>query len=63
MWHIETSLGRSQGGRGIGRRDHFLPYEFIKRTIQCRANFTKQLLIASKDIRLPEKQPTVFERR
>ena len=39
--------GRSRDGGGIGRRDHFLPYKFIKRTIQRRANFTKQLLITS----------------
>ena len=38
---------RSQDGRGIGRGDHFLPYKFIERTIQRRANFTKQLLITS----------------
>ena len=39
--------GRSQDVGGIGQGDHFLPYEFIERTIQSRANFTKQLLIAS----------------
>ena len=38
---------RSQDGGGIGRGDHFLPYKFIKRTTEHRANFTKQLLIAS----------------
>ena len=37
----------SQDGVGIGRGDHFFPYKFIERTIECRANFTKQLLIAS----------------
>ena len=40
-------VGRSQDGGGIGRGDHFLPYIFIERTIEHRANFTKQLLIAS----------------
>ena len=39
--------GRSQDGGGIGQGDHFLPYKFIERTIERRANFTKQLLIAS----------------
>ena len=39
--------GRSQDGGGIGRGDQFLPYKFIKRTIERRENFTKQLLIAS----------------
>ena len=39
--------GRSQDGGGIGRGDHFLFYEFIKRITERRANFTKQLLIAS----------------
>ena len=38
---------RSQDGKGIGRGDHFLPYKFIERTIERRANFTKQFLIAS----------------
>ena len=38
---------RSQDGRGIGQGDHFLPYKFIERTIECRANFTKQFLITS----------------
>ena len=46
---------RSQDGRGIGQGDHFLPYKFIKRTIQCRANFTKQLLIASWGHQKPRK--------
>ena len=39
--------GRRQDGGGIGRGDHFLSYKFIERTIEHRANFTKQLLIAS----------------
>ena len=39
--------GRSQDGGGIGQGDHFLPYKFIERTIERRANFTKQLLMAS----------------
>ena len=38
---------RSQDGGGLGRGDPFLPYKFIERTIQHRANFTKQLLITS----------------
>ena len=37
----------SQDGGGIEWGDHFLPYKFIERTIERRANFTKQLLIAS----------------
>ena len=55
--------GRSQDGGGIGRGDHFLPYKFIKRITERRANFTKQLLIVVEVIRHPEKQPIVFERR
>ena len=39
--------GRSQDGGGIGPGDHFLPYKFIERTTERKANFTKQLLIAS----------------
>ena len=30
--------------RGIGRGDHFLPYKFIKRSFECWATSTKQLL-------------------
>ena len=60
MWrHLNTSratgLGRSQDGRGIGQGDHFLPYKFIKRTIERRANFTKQLLITSWGHQVPRK--------
>ena len=40
--------GRSEDGRGIGQGDHFLPYKFIERTIERWANFTKQLLTASR---------------
>ncbi|CAM9755523.1 unnamed protein product [Rangifer tarandus platyrhynchus] len=47
--------GRSQDGRGIGRGDHFLPYKFIERTIECRANSRKQLLIASRRHQAPRK--------
>ena len=36
--------GGGKDGGGIGREDHFLPHEFLKRTFQRRANFTKQLL-------------------
>ena len=36
--------GGGKEGGGIGREDHFLPHEFLKRTFQRRANFTKQLL-------------------
>ena len=38
--------GRSQDGRGLGQGDQFVHYKFIERTIERRANFTKQLLIA-----------------
>ena len=36
-----------EDGGGIGWGDHFLSYKFIKRITERRANFTKQLLIAS----------------
>ena len=49
------SLGRSQGGGGLGRGDHLLPYKFIERTLERRANFTKQLLIASWGHQAPRK--------
>ena len=47
--------GRSQDGRGIGQGDHFLSYKFIKRITKGRANFTKQLLIASWGHQAPRK--------
>ena len=47
--------GRSQDGRGIGRGGHFLSNKFMERTIERRANFTKQLLIASCGHQAPRK--------
>ena len=56
VWLLRShGLGRSQDGRGIGRGDHFLPYKFIEGTIECWANFTKQLLIASGGHQAPRK--------
>ena len=46
--------GRSQDDSGIGQGDHFLPYKFIKRTVECWANSTKQL-IASRGYQAPRK--------
>ena len=45
--------GRSQDGGGIGWGDHFLSYKFMERTIERWANFTKQLLIASRGHQVP----------
>ena len=39
-------MGWSQDGRGIGHRDHFLLYKFIKRSFECWATSTKQLMNA-----------------
>ena len=47
--------GRSQDGGGIGRRDHFLSYKFIERTIEHWTNFTEQLLISSRGHQVPRK--------
>ena len=44
-----------EDGGEIGRGDHFLPYKFIERTIERWANFTKQLLIASRGHQAPRK--------
>ena len=61
LWDLRiTSLKnsakwRSQDGGGIGWGDHFLPYKFIERTIERWANFTKQLLIASRVHQVPRK--------
>ena len=48
-------VGRSQDGGGIGRGDHFLPYKFIERTFEWWADFTKQLLTASRRHHVPRK--------
>ena len=53
-WKL-TFTGRSQHGGGIGRGDHFLPYKFIERITERRANFTKQLLITSRGHQAPRK--------
>ena len=47
--------GRSPDGGGIGRGDHALSCKFIKRITERRANFTKQLLIASWGHQTPRK--------
>ena len=47
--------GRSQGGRGIGRGDHFLPHKFIKRSFECWVTSTKQLLNAGGGHQAPGK--------
>ena len=47
--------GRRQDGGGIGRVDHFLSYKFVKRMTERRANFIKQLLIASWGHQMPRK--------
>ena len=55
-WYKNKAGGRrSQAGWGLGRGDHFLPYKFIERTIERWANFTKQLLIASRGHQAPRK--------
>ena len=46
-YKMNTQKSLAEGGKdggGIGREDHFLPYKFLKRTFQRRANSTKQLL-------------------
>ena len=55
--------GRSQGGGGVGRGEHFLPHKFIKRAFKRRVNSTKQLLNASRGHQAPRKATQVFKRR
>ena len=47
--------GRSQDGREIGRGDHFLPKRFIKRSFECWATSTKQLLNTGRGHQDPRK--------
>ena len=56
------SGGRSQDGRGLGQGDHFLPYKFIKRTFEHWANFTKQLLTASRRHQAPRKADHLLQK-
>ena len=45
----------SEDSRGIGQGDHILPNKFIKRTFECWANSTKQLLNAGRGHEAPRK--------
>ena len=46
---------RSQDGGGVGRGEHFLPHQFIKRAFKRRVNSTKQLLNAGRGHQAPRK--------
>ena len=46
---------QSQDGLGIGWGDHFLPHKFIKRSIECLATSTKQILNAGRGHQAPRK--------
>ena len=54
---------RSQDGGGVGRGEHFLPHQFIKRAFKRRVNSTKQLLNAGRGHQAPRKATQLFERR
>ena len=45
----------SEESRGIGQGDHILPHKFIKRTSECWANSTEQLLNAGRGHQAPRK--------
>ena len=47
--------GWSQDGGGIGWGDHFLPHKFIKRSFECWATSTEQLLKAGRGHQAPRK--------
>ena len=51
---------QSQDSGGIGRGDHFLPYKLIKRSLECGATFTKQVLNTGGG---HQRQPDLSERR
>ena len=53
---------RSQDGGGVGRGEHFLPHEFIKRAFKHRVNSTKQLLNAGRGHQAPRKAIQLFKR-
>ena len=52
----------SQDGRGIGWGDHFLPHKFIKRSFECLATSTKQLLNAGGGHQAPRKAAQSFQK-
>ena len=45
----------SQDGQGIGWGDHFVPHKFIKRSFECLATSTKQVLNAGRGPQAPRK--------
>ena len=60
-WVIKSQIWgggeQSQNGRGIGRGDHFLPNKFIKRSFECWATSTEQLLNSGGGYQAPRKAP------
>ena len=59
----KTLRGRSQDGGGVGRGEHFLPHNFIKRAFKHRVNSTKQLPNAGRGHQAPRKAAQLCERR
>ena len=52
-----------EDGRGIGWGDHFLPNKFIKEHLNAELIPQNNFWMPAEDIRNPEKQPIVIERR
>ena len=46
---------QSQDGGGIGQGEHFIPHKFIRRSFECGATSTKQLLNAGRGHRTTRK--------
>ena len=60
--HNWKTRGPPQDGGGIGQGDHFLPHEFIKRSFECWATSTKQLLNAGGGHQAPRKAVRSFRK-
>ena len=54
-WLLCNSRGWSQDDGGIGWREYFLPYKFIKRSFECWATSTEQLPNAGGGPQAPRK--------
>ena len=52
---VDKLRQQSQDGRKIGQGDNFIPYKLIKRSFECWATSTKQLLNADRGHQAPRK--------
>ena len=54
---------QSQDGGGIGQGEHFIPHKFIRRSFECGATSTKQLLNAGRGHQTPRKAAQSLQKK